>query len=118
MLTIRREQIDAFKQPLARFQLEVVAHLKGRFRDLLGDWSEQGLLGLVQDGTEKASQYGMITELDVQTFIGLMVFLGANFDVAPATTWAAEILNDSTLLPSEKLAQIDEVQMFREREAR
>jgi hypothetical protein len=64
----------------------------------------------VDAGIAKAGRYGIELEGDIESFLGMLVEWGPDFDVAKA--WAAAILNQKNHKGSDKIALLQEHERF------
>lgn len=96
MQRIRGEQVQAFeKAGVQRFEVEMIAHLKGYspgHAKVLGD---EGLLKVIRFGTERAARYGLTFSGPIRLYIELIFQLGSEFDTDPQYPWAGEIFAKS-----------------------
>ena len=98
MLTIRREQMEAFSKAMRRrFEDRLVVHLRRKFLDDYKKLGEQGVRARAQAGIERAAGYGVTIECDVARFVELMFRLTESFDTDPQYPWAAEVLGDADM---------------------
>lgn len=108
MLQIRREQMAALScYVMERFEGRMLKALRERFPDETTDRSDPELLELIRSGIERASRYDVAWEHDVARYLGLVVRLGADFDVAPDIGWAGEILRADDLDGTGKMDAIE-----------
>jgi hypothetical protein len=113
MLTIRREQQQAFTQAaLQRFENEMVAHLRASFPDQAGKMEEAELRALIRASIEVAAKYGVNEEFDVRRYLEYVFCYGPDFGLNSRTTWAGEILCNSGLTGAEKMNRIDDCDAF------
>ncbi|MBN1843959.1 MAG: hypothetical protein JW883_16990 [Deltaproteobacteria bacterium] len=59
---------------------------------------EVNIRSAIRYGLKRAKGYGLTTERSVRLYIEMMFLLGSGFDADPQLPWAAEILNDETIL--------------------
>lgn len=90
-----------------------IIHLQTAYPEQTKEKSEPDLRKLVETGVEKSEPYGVVTETDVQRFLGCMLELGEDFDAAPETGWAGEILRDDSASGTLKMDRIEEQMIFR-----
>ncbi len=95
MLTIRQEQIDAFRQyHLRKFEDEMVVHLQ-KFAPLhwqiLGEPTGREVIRL---GIDQAAKYGFTNRGPVRFYIELMFMFGSYFDTDPQHPWARAVLQN------------------------
>jgi len=109
MLTIRKEQMDAFSQAmLKQFENQMVIHLNSNFPNETKEISEGELRTFIQEGIEQAEQYQITLEDDVRRYLEFIVMYGQNFDTNPDTAWTCEILHTKELDGTAKMDLIDE----------
>jgi hypothetical protein len=95
MLTIRREQIDAFRRPaILDFENRMIEHIAKFFPKLFAELGEEKMRLTIQYGIKRAESYGIVAERDVCKYVNLMVACGRDFDRDPALPWARRVLND------------------------
>jgi hypothetical protein len=81
MLTIRQEQVDAFRQvAIRKFEDTLVEHLNRLFPQLAVRLGESGLRNVIQYGIRRAREYGIVCQRDVGRYIAVMLMFGPNFD--------------------------------------
>ena len=108
MLRIRKEQLDVFSKHMRQqFEDRMAVRLRSRFPDHTSQMDDAELRTLVHDGTDRAKAHGVAKQFDVQRYLECMVLHGADFDSAPATSWAGDILRDTRLTGTEKMDRID-----------
>lgn len=95
MLTIRKEQLDAFSMQ-ARRHLEVaaikhMAEFAPKHSEVIGP---EGLERVIQVGFTTANRYGFTDRPSIWLYLELMFWLGSEFDTDPQYPWAAKILTD------------------------
>ena len=102
MLTIRPEQMDAFRRYMTeRFERRVLEHIRRTFPTEFEKLGEEAALELIRTGIERAANYGLDTEYDAARFVVLMVARCPDFD--SESPWVRELLTDESLLPRERL---------------
>jgi hypothetical protein len=93
MLTMRQEQVEAFRQHhLQKFEDEMVEHLKGfapEFCEIRGEACMRRVIGL---GIDRAQLYGFTNRGPVRFYIELMLTFGSDFDTDFQLPWVGEIL--------------------------
>jgi len=93
MLTIRPEQVEAFRQHhLQKFEDEMVEHLKKfapRHWKVMGEHDGRVVIRL---GIEQARKYGFTNRGPVRFYIELMFMFGSYFDTDPQYPWATAVL--------------------------
>ncbi len=113
MFIIRQEQMKAFEdEGYEQFVDETVVHLQTNYPEQTKEMSTPDLRKFVETGAEKAEPYGVVTVTDVRRFLGCMLELGEDFDVAPQTAWAGEILRDESATGTLKMDKIEEQMIF------
>jgi hypothetical protein len=95
MLTIRQDQVEAFRQHhLQKFEDEMVEHLKNfspRHWKVMGEADGRRVIRL---GIDQAEKYGFINRGPVRFYIELMSMFGSFFDTDPQHPWASAVLTD------------------------
>jgi hypothetical protein len=95
MLTIRREQAEAFRQyHLQKFEDEMVRFVNKCFPKLSAIAGESTCRRVIRLGVEKAKTYGFTYRGPVRFYIELMFLFGSSFDIDPQYPWATAILRD------------------------
>ncbi len=93
MLTMRQEQVEAFRQHhLQKFEDEMVEHLKkfaARHWKVMGEPDGRRVIRL---GIEQARKYGLTIRGPVRFYIELMFMFGSYFDTDPQYPWASTVL--------------------------
>ena len=113
MLRIRRQQMSKLSAHMLRqFEDRMVVRLRTRFPAETGAMDEPELRQLVQEGIEQANAYDVTAEFDVQRYLECMVEHGRDFDTAPETAWAGDILRTGGLTGAEKMDRIDDYETF------
>ncbi len=108
MLTIRREQIEAFRElMLDQFADRMRKYLVTALPEQTRAVPEEMLRARIRSGIEKAESHGLTTEWDICRFLQYVIRFGADFDSDPATGWAAEILETPAATGSAKMDRID-----------
>ena len=93
MLTIRKEQVDAFRQHhLRKFADEMVAHLQGFAPQHWRSIGEQTGREVIRLGMEQARRYGFTNRGPVRFYVELMFLFGSYFDTDPQFPWANAVL--------------------------
>ena len=116
MLTISAEQFDSLGTGQRDRSLKAIAaRLRQDFPQQTAPLSEPELQALIELGIKNAAVYGLVTEGQVRVYCGMMLRHGRDFDVDARLPWAGDILEDDRLAPAEKLARLDEVQLFLDR---
>lgn len=108
MLTIRREQMDAFEAAAVRdFERRMLAHVKEHLPKHHAVLGEEILRRVIRYGIGRAEAHGFTAESDVCLYITLMLMLGSRFDEDPQLPWAEEILQDKSLSdPEPRIGQL------------
>lgn len=113
MFIIREEQMKVFDDyAYQEFVDEMVVHLQTDYPKQTAEMSEPELRKMVEDGVERAEKYDITTVSDVERFLGYMLILGPDFDVAPQTSWAGDILRREETRGTAKMDSIDEHMNF------
>ena len=109
MLRIRAEQMAALERHmLQQFENRLRTQLVRTWPDECRVLGEQGVRASIHEGLRKAAGYGIDAEYDVARFIHVMYALGHDFDTDPRYPWAAKILEDERIRPSERMDQVCE----------
>jgi hypothetical protein len=81
MLTIRQEQVEAFRQAaLQRFENKMVEELRKSFPKTSEKLKESGIRDIIRHGIQRAREYGIVRERDVGRYIAVTLMFGPNFD--------------------------------------
>jgi hypothetical protein len=108
MLTIRKEQFEAFKNAkVDDFLKRVVKGIRASYPDETSGISAGDLLKMAREGMERAKRYTIIYEDDLERFITLMVVRGSDFDTDGSNPRIPEILAASDMTADEKLTAIE-----------
>lgn len=104
MLTIRREQFQAFEQAsrerfVDRGAQHVETALPARYREL----GREQVRESVRQAMQKADRYGITQEYDVLRLLNCMYVLGFDFDTDRRYPWASETLLDTRLKSGPKM---------------
>jgi hypothetical protein len=95
MLTIRQEQIDAFKPSAVRkFEDDMVDHLKKFAPKRWKSLGEPGVREVIRFGINRARKYGFSYRGPVRFYIELMFMFGGYFDTDPQHPWVTPIFKD------------------------
>jgi hypothetical protein len=95
MLTIRKEQVDAFRQEaLLRFENKMVAELRKFFPQTAEKLGEPGLREVIQHGLRRAGEYGIVRERDVGRYVAIAMMFGPNFDQKTSSGVMYSVLRD------------------------
>jgi|CZLA01.1.fsa_nt_gi hypothetical protein len=95
MLTMRQEQVEAFRQHhLQKFEDEMVEHLKKFAPQRCKVAGEEAVRQVIRIGIENAKKYGFINRGAVRLYIELMFAFGSYFDTDPQYTWASAVLDN------------------------
>jgi hypothetical protein len=118
MLSISGAQYEQLgKGPKQRFVHGLIDRLRREHPQQTAPMSDAQLVQLVDTAILHGGHYGLRSETHVGYYAGTMLRHGADFDVDPAKPWAGDILDDDGLDPDEKVARLDEVQVFLLRDA-
>ncbi len=108
MMRISSEQLAAFQPGEAqRFVERTARRLREHFPEIEA-MTDARLFALVHLGMERARGHGLHTARQISLYTGLMVHLGQDFDRDGSCAWAAEILENSTISSSTRLAMLYE----------
>ncbi|HLJ46228.1 MAG TPA: hypothetical protein VKU01_09490 [Bryobacteraceae bacterium] len=106
-MVIRKEQMDAFSEPLkSGFEDRMVAHLNRFFPRQCAVLRPEELRRFIRQGCDGAGRYGIRIERDVCKFIDLMFCLSVDFDRNPRYPWAWQILSEWTTDPTAKVNRL------------
>jgi hypothetical protein len=98
MLTIHREQIDAFDSIQRRqFEDELVEYLRQFAPKLSEIAGETGVRDAIRLGIDKADEYGLTNRGPTRLYLELMFTLGSGFDTDPQLPWAHRVLTDPSI---------------------
>ncbi|MCC6535891.1 MAG: hypothetical protein IT531_25350 [Burkholderiales bacterium] len=93
MITIRKEQVAAFKQAAeAQFERGLLAGLAVQFPRLRELHCDGALDETVRLGIERARQHDLQASADVQRYLWLMLLFGSHWERDPQVGWAAAAL--------------------------
>lgn len=113
MLVIREEQMKVFQADmLQKFEDRMVVHLKTNFHREIENTIAHNLRVIVRAGIEKAAEYDITTENDIRCYLEYMAIYGADFDTAPKTSWAGDILRLEDIDGTEKMDKMAEYDLF------
>jgi hypothetical protein len=103
MFVIRREQLRAMRPDRAELHTWIAQHLREHFAEQTEEMDDDSLLAFAAEGDGRAFEYGIEDAVAVCKFVDLMILLGKDFDTNPAYPWAAAILKDSSMSPSDRI---------------
>ena len=111
MLVIRPDQHNVFEEAaLAKFQEEIVEHLKTFAPELFEIRGEACFREVIQIGIKKAERYGFTNRGPVRFFLETMVAFGSEFDTDPQIPGVSQILSNSDeldqMLHADKLFEV------------
>jgi hypothetical protein len=93
MVTIRRDQMQAFSEAAAKsFEDRMVVHVGEFFPEQVRALGEPGTREAIRLGIGRAARHDIGREVNVCRFIDIMFAMGARFDEDPAYPWAGRIL--------------------------
>lgn len=96
MLTIRKDQLDAFQQAsLASFEREMVAHSKEFSPEICHAVGDEQVRSAVSNAGTRARGYGFTNRGPIRLFLEMTILLGHGFDSDPQYPWAANILRSN-----------------------
>jgi uncharacterized protein (UPF0335 family) len=108
MLTIRKEQFEVFQKASSKqFQQRMISHLRKVFVERTAGISDDNLRALIEAGIERARQYKVVLEDDVQRFLESMIVYGQDFDSNPRLKWARSALRAHNITGTEKMDVIE-----------
>ena len=109
MLTIRKDQMEAFGEEMLRqYKQRMSVHLRRHFPQQTEALDDAALARFIDEGIEQAARYEIQEETTVEKFLELLMRHGADFDTREEFAWAKKILRDGRLLSFEKLERIEE----------
>ncbi len=114
MLTIRPEQMEAFKATAeAAFVRRVASYLRAKHGEVIVELpsatlavkqiSDERLCEIVRKGVERAREYGMTWESTLTAFVVLMFVTAPNFDDHPLIQRA---MKDESIPPDSRIDQL------------
>ena len=104
MLTIRREQMTAFRDVrLKQFESLKLDNISSRFPSWYAKTGKEGALGLIRTGVDKARQYHITDTTDISSFIDLMIRYGQDFETVESIAWETEALRDPEVPDSDRI---------------
>ena len=110
MFVLRQSHLDAFTAAAREsFEDRMVAHLESRFPNECEELGDANVRDRIWEGVERAEAYEIRAEKDVATFIRYMFGLRRDFDTSRKTAWAGEILDETDVPATERLARIKEI---------
>ncbi|KHD05843.1 hypothetical protein PN36_32165 [Candidatus Thiomargarita nelsonii] len=113
MLTIREEQMSALSQAMVKqFEDSMAIHLRRVFPDETKTITEKDLLYHIELCVNRATQYKITIEGDVQRYLECAVLYGWDFDTKPETYWAGEILCREDLNGEAKMDKIEQHELM------
>jgi hypothetical protein len=68
--------------------------------------TDQQLAMMIQDGSGKASAYGLVRENEIGIFLELMMLIGPQFD--RSEDWAANSLSNPVSTPEQKILVLEQ----------
>ncbi len=114
MLVIRDAQLEALRAPARAQRVALAAaRLRERHGPALAQQSDTALRALCERGLAAAARHGCVLPDDEERYLDLVVLLGEDFDTAPGTRWAGEILGSRLLDGSARLTQIEQHRAMR-----
>ncbi len=108
MLTITKEQIDAFKEDaLRRFKKKMLVRVKEVASAHFQFNGEEAARNLVDYGMQRAGEHGFTEQDTLRLYLDFTVIYGCDFDVDPQLPWAARVLgskrDEDELIKSQRL---------------
>jgi hypothetical protein len=95
MLTIRRDQMEAFTRiQESRLVSELVAYVRRRFPDLAADEPDTELQARLRGALSRARALGIRHARDVYRYTDLIGIFRWNFEEQPDYRWVTDILTD------------------------
>lgn len=116
-LTIRRAQLEAFRQGLTdALYVRLVKDLRLASPQQTASKSDEELRALCSREAPTARTFGIVAEDDLLRYLVLVLRQGPGFGVDAETAWAGSILRRRDLEAHEKLNLIDEHELFGSRD--
>lgn len=113
MLTIRKDQIKILDNYIQKqFIIKMVTFIESNFHEELVKFSPQELSALIQEGINRASEFGIVWEDDIQRFLECMFIYGHDFGKNQKIKWAYKILREEGLTGTQKMDRIDSYSIF------
>jgi hypothetical protein len=104
MLTIRTEQMEAFRKALDGTMLErVVAFLRAELPDAVAGLPDDVVRRRAERGLERAREYDFETDLSLISLVTMMFEFGPNFDRHPVV---AKALRDDRDTPDDRMLTV------------
>ncbi|MBV6750634.1 hypothetical protein KV580_10030 [Pseudomonas chlororaphis] len=104
MFTIRRQQLEAFRQAkLDQFRTSAIAHLSNWQTDSGSD-RQASIPAIVDEGMAAAERYGLLTATHRLAFIECVWLHGPAF--YKEQPWAAALLRNDALSPAQLFARL------------
>ena len=112
-MIIRTEQMDILGDyKFRQFVDRMVAHLKKEFPEQTAEMAESDLRVLINEGVERAENYEVTDDVDIERYLECMLRYGGDFDMNLQTSWAGEILHDNDLSGFDKMNRINDYELF------
>ena len=94
MLKINKEQMGIFEEDYFRRRIEKICHVMAKvYEDAAVELGADGVERRVRLAIEQAKEHGIEEPLNKERYVHLMFFLDReDFDTAPETEWAGQIL--------------------------
>jgi hypothetical protein len=116
LLTIRRAQLDAFRQSLTdRLYLRLVRDLRRLCLARASALSDEELKAFCAREVPAARTRAIIAEDDLLRYLVFVLRYGPGFGEGEDSAWAGAILRRADLAPHEKLNLLDEYERFGQR---
>jgi hypothetical protein len=98
MLTIRREQMTAFRRQSTRsFEGEMLQHITNGFPQRLSEMGEEAAVMYIRSTIASAAKHGIVSRSAVSVFLLLKLEFGEAFEMSPDREWARKMLEHPTL---------------------
>lgn len=115
MLTIRSEQMTAFRRQLtADFRRRLISRLCRAYPARTAGMSSADLESLASAALANARSHGIVSEEDSFRFLDFALRYGPKFGEKDCTPWAHEILSTAHLGPDEKLNLLEGYELYGE----
>jgi hypothetical protein len=107
MMIVRNSQLqDLRARKVEDFHDRLRKHLRRVFPDKAAPLEPEELAHRIAMGLEKASEYKLVSELELTLFLDLVFGLGPDFDEQPRNQWMVQTLERKDLDNFEKLDKI------------
>ncbi|MFO1497767.1 MAG: hypothetical protein U1G07_05125 [Verrucomicrobiota bacterium] len=112
-MIIREAQMKALSDHVFKgFVERMAARLRRRCRPETASLADEQLDRLIRTGVEKANQFGIRDEANLETFLEYTVRHGLDFYDTPAFSGARRVLEDPGMSETEKVNRLNEYVIF------